>query len=138
MCYLILTIPKCKNLIAPQSNMESLKNFPSFFFFLLFLFQAFPHSVLQTLPKRPALEKSSWASALFTPNLLHYQQALANAHLQQPAAGFYPTGEPHKQDIATTFHWSGVFRLTVFWEFLIALNCKQWQRSQVSIEDSQS
>uniref|UniRef100_A0A3P9HW29 Muscleblind-like protein 2a n=1 Tax=Oryzias latipes TaxID=8090 RepID=A0A3P9HW29_ORYLA len=52
----------------------------------------FPHSVLQTLPKRPALEKSSWASALFTPNLLHYQQALANAHLQQPAAGFYPTG----------------------------------------------
>ncbi|XP_023806445.1 muscleblind-like protein 2a isoform X4 [Oryzias latipes] len=53
---------------------------------------AFPHSVLQTLPKRPALEKSSWASALFTPNLLHYQQALANAHLQQPAAGFYPTG----------------------------------------------
>uniref|UniRef100_A0A3P9MJD6 Muscleblind-like protein 2a n=1 Tax=Oryzias latipes TaxID=8090 RepID=A0A3P9MJD6_ORYLA len=53
---------------------------------------AFPHSLLQTLPKRPALEKSSWASALFTPNLLHYQQALANAHLQQPAAGFYPTG----------------------------------------------
>ncbi|XP_024141909.1 CCR4-NOT transcription complex subunit 4 isoform X2 [Oryzias melastigma] len=52
----------------------------------------FPHSVLQTLPKRPALEKSSWASSLLTPNLLHYQQALANTHLQQPAAGFYPTG----------------------------------------------
>uniref|UniRef100_A0A3B3BHT6 Muscleblind like splicing regulator 2 n=1 Tax=Oryzias melastigma TaxID=30732 RepID=A0A3B3BHT6_ORYME len=51
----------------------------------------FPHSVLQTLPKRPALEKSSWASSLLTPNLLHYQQALANTHLQQPAAGFYPT-----------------------------------------------
>uniref|UniRef100_A0A665XF02 Muscleblind like splicing regulator 2 n=1 Tax=Echeneis naucrates TaxID=173247 RepID=A0A665XF02_ECHNA len=54
---------------------------------------AFPHSVLQPLPKRPALEKSSWASSLLSPSFLHYQQALANAQLQQPTAAFYPTGE---------------------------------------------
>uniref|UniRef100_A0A3P8UCT2 Muscleblind like splicing regulator 2 n=1 Tax=Amphiprion percula TaxID=161767 RepID=A0A3P8UCT2_AMPPE len=53
--------------------------------------QAFPHSVLQPLPKRPALEKSSWASSLLSPSLLHYQQALANTQLQQPTAAFYPT-----------------------------------------------
>ncbi|XP_040914018.1 muscleblind-like protein 2 isoform X5 [Toxotes jaculatrix] len=52
---------------------------------------AFPHSVLQPLPKRPALEKSSWASSLLSPSFLHYQQALANAQLQQPSAAFYPT-----------------------------------------------
>ncbi|XP_062389882.1 muscleblind-like protein 2a isoform X1 [Sardina pilchardus] len=51
---------------------------------------AFPHSVLQPLPKRPALEKSNGASALFNPSFLHYQQALANAQMQQSA--FYPTG----------------------------------------------
>ncbi|KAM9820482.1 muscleblind-like protein 2a isoform 1-T1 [Neosynchiropus ocellatus] len=51
---------------------------------------AFPHSVLQPLPKRPALEKSNGASSLFNPSVLHYQQALANAQLQQPA--FFPTG----------------------------------------------
>ncbi|XP_041924150.1 muscleblind-like protein 2a isoform X12 [Alosa pseudoharengus] len=50
---------------------------------------AFPHSVLQPLPKRPALEKSNGASALFNPSFLHYQQALANAQMQQSA--FYPT-----------------------------------------------
>uniref|UniRef100_UPI0037E9ADC7 muscleblind-like protein 2a isoform X6 n=1 Tax=Semicossyphus pulcher TaxID=241346 RepID=UPI0037E9ADC7 len=51
---------------------------------------AFPHSILQPLPKRPALEKSSWASSLLSPSFLHYQQALANTQLQQPT--FYPTG----------------------------------------------
>ncbi|XP_036400698.1 muscleblind-like protein 2a isoform X6 [Megalops cyprinoides] len=50
---------------------------------------AFPHGVLQPLPKRPALEKSNGASTLFNPSVLHYQQALANAQLQQPAA-FFP------------------------------------------------
>ncbi|XP_064184029.1 muscleblind-like protein 2 isoform X14 [Anguilla rostrata] len=49
---------------------------------------AFPHGVLQPLPKRPALEKSNGASTLFNPSVLHYQQALANAQLQQPA--FFP------------------------------------------------
>ncbi|XP_051744789.1 muscleblind-like protein 2 isoform X6 [Ctenopharyngodon idella] len=52
---------------------------------------AFPHGVLQPLPKRPALEKSNGASTLFNPSVLHYQQALANAQLQQPTAAFFPT-----------------------------------------------
>ncbi|XP_061827442.1 muscleblind-like protein 2a isoform X4 [Nerophis lumbriciformis] len=52
----------------------------------------FPHSILQPLPKRPALDKSNWASALFSPSLLHYQQALANTQLQQQTAAFYPAG----------------------------------------------
>nr|XP_020452088.1 muscleblind-like protein 2a isoform X2 [Monopterus albus] len=53
---------------------------------------AFPHSILQSLPKRQALEKNSWASSFLSPSFLHYQQALANTHLQQPTAAFYPTG----------------------------------------------
>nr|XP_046259445.1 muscleblind-like protein 2a isoform X2 [Scatophagus argus] len=53
---------------------------------------AFPHSVLQPLPKRPALEKSGWTSSLLSPSFLHYQQALASTQLQQPTAAFYPTG----------------------------------------------
>ncbi|KAM9320733.1 muscleblind-like protein 2 isoform 2-T2 [Gastrophryne carolinensis] len=52
---------------------------------------AFPPGVLHPLPKRPALEKSNGASALFNPSVLHYQQALASAQLQQPAA-FFPAG----------------------------------------------
>ncbi|XP_072298584.1 muscleblind-like protein 2 isoform X3 [Eucyclogobius newberryi] len=53
---------------------------------------AFPHGVLQPLPKRQALDKTNGASSLFNPNVLHYQQALANAQLQQPA--FFPTDHP--------------------------------------------
>lgn len=53
--------------------------------------QAFPHGVLQPLPKRPALEKSNGGSSLFSPSVLHYQQALANTQFQQPA--FFPTGK---------------------------------------------
>uniref|UniRef100_A0A8D3B0W0 Muscleblind like splicing regulator 2 n=1 Tax=Scophthalmus maximus TaxID=52904 RepID=A0A8D3B0W0_SCOMX len=53
---------------------------------------AFPHSLLQSLPKRQALEKSSWASSLLSPSFLHYQHALANAHLQHPTTAYYPTG----------------------------------------------
>uniref|UniRef100_A0A3Q3AGV3 Muscleblind-like splicing regulator 2 n=1 Tax=Kryptolebias marmoratus TaxID=37003 RepID=A0A3Q3AGV3_KRYMA len=56
---------------------------------------AFPHGVLQPLPKRPALEKSNGATSLFNPGVLHYQQALANAQLQQPA--FFPTGKSDVQ-----------------------------------------
>uniref|UniRef100_A0A8C9EX84 C3H1-type domain-containing protein n=1 Tax=Pavo cristatus TaxID=9049 RepID=A0A8C9EX84_PAVCR len=52
---------------------------------------AFPPGVLHPLPKRQALEKSNGASAVFNPSVLHYQQALANAQLQQHAA-FIPTG----------------------------------------------
>uniref|UniRef100_A0A8C6Z7Q1 Muscleblind like splicing regulator 2 n=1 Tax=Nothoprocta perdicaria TaxID=30464 RepID=A0A8C6Z7Q1_NOTPE len=54
--------------------------------------QAFPPGVLHPLPKRQALEKSNGASAVFNPSVLHYQQALANAQLQQHAA-FIPTGK---------------------------------------------
>ncbi|XP_010020229.1 PREDICTED: muscleblind-like protein 2 isoform X8 [Nestor notabilis] len=50
---------------------------------------AFPPGVLHPLPKRQALEKSNGASAVFNPSVLHYQQALANAQLQQHA--FIPT-----------------------------------------------
>ncbi|XP_064832945.1 muscleblind-like protein 2a isoform X4 [Oncorhynchus masou masou] len=52
---------------------------------------AFPYGCLQPLPKRQALEKNHGASSFFNPSMLHYQQALANAQLQQTAA-FYPTG----------------------------------------------
>uniref|UniRef100_A0A3Q2Y5K3 Muscleblind like splicing regulator 2 n=1 Tax=Hippocampus comes TaxID=109280 RepID=A0A3Q2Y5K3_HIPCM len=52
----------------------------------------FPHSILQPLPKRAALEKSNWASSLLSPSLLHYQQALASTQLQHPTAAFYPAG----------------------------------------------
>ncbi|XP_060625462.1 muscleblind-like protein 2 isoform X6 [Anolis sagrei] len=51
---------------------------------------AFPSGVFHPLPKRQALEKSNGASAVFNPSFLHYQQALANAQLQQHAA-FIPT-----------------------------------------------
>ncbi|XP_040262025.1 muscleblind-like protein 3 isoform X6 [Bufo bufo] len=44
---------------------------------------------LQPLPKRPALEKSNGATTMFNPSVFHYQQALANMQLQQPA--FIPT-----------------------------------------------
>ncbi|XP_074845452.1 muscleblind-like protein 2 isoform X3 [Carettochelys insculpta] len=54
---------------------------------------AFPPGVLHPLPKRQALEKSNGASAIFNPSVLHYQQALANAQLQQHAA-FIPTDNP--------------------------------------------
>uniref|UniRef100_A0A8C8VPY2 Muscleblind like splicing regulator 2 n=1 Tax=Pelusios castaneus TaxID=367368 RepID=A0A8C8VPY2_9SAUR len=54
---------------------------------------AFPPGVLHPLPKRQALEKSNGASAIFNPSVLHYQQALANAQLQQHAA-FIPTDHP--------------------------------------------
>ncbi|XP_063809112.1 muscleblind-like protein 2 isoform X7 [Pseudophryne corroboree] len=50
---------------------------------------AFPPGVLHPLPKRQALEKSNGASTLFNPSVLHYQQALANAQLQQQTA-FFP------------------------------------------------
>lgn len=47
---------------------------------------------MQQLPKRPTLEKSNGAAAVFNPSMFHYQQALASMQLQQPT--FIPTGEP--------------------------------------------
>ncbi|KAG9351330.1 hypothetical protein JZ751_022577 [Albula glossodonta] len=52
---------------------------------------ALPPGALQSLPKRPALEKTNGAATtVFNPSMFHYQQALANMQLQQPA--FIPTG----------------------------------------------
>ncbi|XP_062861449.1 muscleblind-like protein 2 isoform X2 [Trichomycterus rosablanca] len=48
----------------------------------------FPHSMLQPLAKRVALEKST---GLLNPSVLHYQQALANTPLQ-PSTALFPTG----------------------------------------------
>lgn len=65
-----------------------------FFFFLslsVFLPKALPPGSMQQLPKRPTLEKSNGAAAVFNPSMFHYQQALASMQLQQPA--FIPTGE---------------------------------------------
>uniref|UniRef100_A0A8C5W1K5 Muscleblind like splicing regulator 2 n=1 Tax=Microcebus murinus TaxID=30608 RepID=A0A8C5W1K5_MICMU len=53
---------------------------------------AFPPGALHPLPKRQALEKSNGTSAVFNPSVLHYQQALTSAQLQQHAA-FIPTGK---------------------------------------------
>ncbi|XP_052342858.1 muscleblind-like protein 3 isoform X3 [Oncorhynchus keta] len=46
---------------------------------------ALPHGAMQQLPKRPTLEKSNGGGAVFHPSMFHYQQALANMQLQQPA-----------------------------------------------------
>uniref|UniRef100_A0A8C7CTM0 Muscleblind-like splicing regulator 3 n=1 Tax=Oncorhynchus kisutch TaxID=8019 RepID=A0A8C7CTM0_ONCKI len=46
---------------------------------------ALPHGAMQQLPKRPTLEKSNGGGAVFNPSMFHYQQALANMQLQQPA-----------------------------------------------------
>ncbi|EPY72954.1 hypothetical protein CB1_060782104 [Camelus ferus] len=51
---------------------------------------AFPPGALHPLPKRQALEKSNGASTVFNPSVLHYQQALTSAQLQQHTA-FIPT-----------------------------------------------
>ncbi|XP_047658427.1 muscleblind-like protein 3 isoform X8 [Tachysurus fulvidraco] len=51
---------------------------------------ALPPGSMQQIPKRPTLEKSNGAAAIFNPSMFHYQQALASMQLQQPA--FIPTG----------------------------------------------
>uniref|UniRef100_A0A8C9RMM7 Muscleblind like splicing regulator 3 n=1 Tax=Scleropages formosus TaxID=113540 RepID=A0A8C9RMM7_SCLFO len=52
---------------------------------------ALPPGALQSVPKRPAVEKSNGgAAAVFGPGMFHYQQALANLQLQQQA--FIPAG----------------------------------------------
>ncbi|KAM9795704.1 muscleblind-like protein 3 isoform 2-T2 [Neosynchiropus ocellatus] len=63
--------------------------------FLLFMIpslcsKSLPPGAVQQLPKRQLLEKSNGAPAtIFNPNMFHYQQALANMQIQQPA--FIPT-----------------------------------------------
>uniref|UniRef100_A0A3B1JKM1 Muscleblind like splicing regulator 2 n=1 Tax=Astyanax mexicanus TaxID=7994 RepID=A0A3B1JKM1_ASTMX len=52
---------------------------------------AFPHSMLQPLAKRVALEKTGGPGGLLNPSVLHYQQALTNTPLQ-PSTALFPTG----------------------------------------------
>lgn len=55
-------------------------------------FQVLPPGAMQQPPKRPILEKSNGAAAaVFNPGMFHYQQALANMQLHQPA--FISSGE---------------------------------------------
>ncbi|XP_072562644.1 muscleblind-like protein 3 [Paramormyrops kingsleyae] len=52
--------------------------------------QALPAAALQPLPKRTSVDKANGAApAIFSPGVIHYQQALANMQLQQQA--FIPT-----------------------------------------------
>ncbi|XP_062843724.1 muscleblind-like protein 1 isoform X8 [Trichomycterus rosablanca] len=52
--------------------------------------QGLPHSIMPPLSKRPALEKTNGATAMFNASMLQYQQALANMQFQQHAA-FIPS-----------------------------------------------
>ncbi|XP_072541873.1 muscleblind-like protein 2 isoform X3 [Salminus brasiliensis] len=52
---------------------------------------AFPHSMLQPLAKRVALDKTGGPGGLINPSVLHYQQALTNTPLQ-PSTALFPTG----------------------------------------------
>lgn len=67
-----------------------------FFYWTLFLcpstIQGIPQAVLPPLPKRPALEKTNGATAVFNTGIFQYQQALANMQLQQHTA-FLPPGK---------------------------------------------
>ncbi|XP_036409989.1 muscleblind-like protein 1 isoform X2 [Megalops cyprinoides] len=49
-----------------------------------------PPAVMPPLPKRPALEKTNGATAMFNAGMFQYQQALANMQFQQHAA-FIPS-----------------------------------------------
>ncbi|NXY38226.1 MBNL1 protein, partial [Pomatorhinus ruficollis] len=51
-----------------------------------------PQAVLPPLPKRPALEKTNGATAVFNTGIFQYQQALANMQLQQHTAFLPPAG----------------------------------------------
>ncbi|XP_038271209.1 muscleblind-like protein 1 isoform X17 [Dermochelys coriacea] len=53
--------------------------------------EGIPQAVLPPLPKRPALEKTNGATAVFNTGIFQYQQALANMQLQQHTA-FLPPG----------------------------------------------
>lgn len=70
--------------------------FFSFCYRILFLYpstiQGIPQAVLPPLPKRPALEKTNGATAVFNTGIFQYQQALANMQLQQHTA-FLPPGK---------------------------------------------
>uniref|UniRef100_A0A672Q5C3 Muscleblind-like protein 3 n=1 Tax=Sinocyclocheilus grahami TaxID=75366 RepID=A0A672Q5C3_SINGR len=64
---------------------------------------ALPPGAMQQLPKRPTLEKTNGAAAVFNPSMFHYQQALASMQLQQPA--FIPTGLFKPPGLMTDGRW---------------------------------
>ncbi|XP_046732666.1 muscleblind-like protein 1 isoform X10 [Silurus meridionalis] len=64
-----------------------------------------PHSVISPLPKRPALEKTNGATAMFNASMLQYQQALANMQFQQqfiPSVPMMHGASPAAVSAATT------------------------------------
>ncbi|XP_067322098.1 muscleblind-like protein 1 isoform X7 [Anolis sagrei] len=62
-----------------------------------------PQAVLPPLPKRPALEKTNGATAVFNTGIFQYQQALANMQLQQHTA-FLPPGLMRASEKARESH----------------------------------
>eukprot|EP00074_Homo_sapiens_P063911 XP_011511148.1 muscleblind-like protein 1 isoform X18 [Homo sapiens] len=60
-----------------------------------------PQAVLPPLPKRPALEKTNGATAVFNTGIFQYQQALANMQLQQHTAFLPPVPMVHGATPAT-------------------------------------
>lgn len=82
-------LPSCARclLIKTQSAVKSLKRPLEATFDL-----GIPQAVLPPLPKRPALEKTNGATAVFNTGIFQYQQALANMQLQQHTA-FLPPGK---------------------------------------------
>ncbi|XP_048362710.1 muscleblind-like protein 1 isoform X2 [Sphaerodactylus townsendi] len=60
-----------------------------------------PQAVLPPLPKRPALEKTNGATAVFNSGIFQYQQALANMQLQQHTAFLPPVPMVHGATPAT-------------------------------------
>ncbi|XP_026999023.1 muscleblind-like protein 1 isoform X12 [Tachysurus fulvidraco] len=64
-----------------------------------------PHSVIPPLPKRPALEKTNGATAMFNASMLQYQQALANMQFHQqfiPSVPMMHGASPAAVSAATT------------------------------------
>ncbi|XP_040423451.1 muscleblind-like protein 1 isoform X15 [Chelonia mydas] len=63
--------------------------------------EGIPQAVLPPLPKRPALEKTNGATAVFNTGIFQYQQALANMQLQQHTAFLPPVPMVHGATPAT-------------------------------------
>lgn len=91
---------------TPHPHPPPLFFFFFFFYWTLFLYpstiQGIPQTVLPPLPKRPALEKTNGATAVFNTGIFQYQQALANMQLQQHTA-FLPPGKC----FSFAFFWGG-------------------------------
>ncbi|XP_026768777.1 muscleblind-like protein 2 isoform X4 [Pangasianodon hypophthalmus] len=82
---------KCKYFHPPAHLQARLKSSQSSQSTAATAAMAFPHTMLQPLAKRVALEKSAGPGGLLNPSVLHYQQALANTPLQ-PSTALFPTG----------------------------------------------